>query len=140
MTRFHSVMERPLSVSRVMPPTTTIVKTMAAMATRYFATSGVVRRISGGSGAGAVVAATVERFREEVKKMAWLGGRCRAVMKKPVEERMPRPCKSTYTRSATASRSGSLCRCSLAGCIRARPTPMVGSRCEGSGSWLAVRW
>lgn len=34
MTKFHSVIERPLSVRRVMPPTTTIAKTIPAMTKR----------------------------------------------------------------------------------------------------------
>ena len=50
LTTFHSVIESPLSVKRVMPPTTTIANTIAAMTARYLATSGVVRDASGGSG------------------------------------------------------------------------------------------
>ena len=50
LTTFHSVIERPLSVKRVMPPTTTMAKTRPAMTKRYLETRGEVSGTSGGSG------------------------------------------------------------------------------------------
>ena len=85
VTRFHSVMLSPLSVRRVMPPTTTMVKTRAAMPARYFETAGVVRTSGFGGGGGWAKAgegATPESLRVWMKKIALLGGTCRAVVEK----------------------------------------------------------
>lgn len=50
MITFHSVIDSPLSVKRVMPPTTTMAKTRPPITKRYRETRGEVRGTSGGSG------------------------------------------------------------------------------------------
>lgn len=70
LTTFHSVIESPLSVKRVMPPTTTIAKTIPAMTTRYLATAGVVSGTSVGLGKeDSEERVAVERVRQEVDEV-----------------------------------------------------------------------
>ena len=53
MIRFHSTIERPLSVKRVMPPTTTMPKVMALIVSIQYPTMGLTTISAAGATAAA---------------------------------------------------------------------------------------